>query len=161
MIADDIVALPIMIAQAQVRHAQNVIAMADTVTRAYFVTLMLWQACFQIHEPEQQEGPPSVSEHAPEKTVAIDVAFGSIRFSNDEAGTFACASVDVTILDLSSGTETENKVQMTVKFAANPDTETVMAIIDKARGHIIERLRSAANVVEGKSAAALLFGGVA
>ncbi|WP_158810492.1 hypothetical protein [Beijerinckia sp. L45] len=159
MIADDVGAVSVMIAQAQVRRAQHVIAMADTVTQACFATLMLWHAYFQNREPAKQEGSPFVSEHTPEETVSIDVAFGSIRFTKEAAGTFASVSVDVTILDLSSGLETENKIQMAVKFSAAPEAETVVAIIDKARGHIIERLRSAASVVEGKSAEALLFGG--
>lgn len=133
--------------------------MTETVTQAWFAPLMLWHTYRQPHAPAQQKGSPFVSEHTPEETVAIDAGFGSIRFIKEDLETFACVSVDVTILDLSFGTEVENKIAMTVKFAASPETETVIAIIDQARGHIIERLRSAANVVEGKSAAALLFGG--
>jgi hypothetical protein len=158
MLADDAVALPIMFARA---HVRQVIAMSETVTKAWFATLMLWHAHLQPHAPAQNKGSPSVSEHAPDQTVAIDAAFGSIRFIKEDGRTFACVSVDVTILDTSSGTEVENKIEMTVKFAAAPESETVMAIIDTARGHIIERLRSAASVVEGKSASALLFGGEA
>lgn len=157
MIADD-VDLPIMIVQAHIRQARLVIAMADAVTQAWFASLMLWHAYLRNHEPAQLEGPPFVSEHAPEETIGIDVAFGTIRFTKEAAGTFACVAVDVTILDLSSGTEAANKIQMAVKFTADPESETVVAIIDKARGHIIERLRSATYVVEGKSATALLFG---
>jgi hypothetical protein len=158
MIADDAVAIPFMIVQANLRQVRHVIAITESVTQAWFAPLMLWHADRRLYEPAQQEGLPPVSEHAPEDTIAIDAAFGAVRFVREGAETFACVSVDVTILDLSSGTEADNKVQMTIKFPAAPATETVMAVIEKARAHIIARLRSAANVVEGKTADALLYG---
>jgi hypothetical protein len=158
MIADDIVAIPISIVRANGLLTQHVIAMADTVTRACFATLMAWGGYAVNSDSAKQAGSVNVKEDVSEMTIAIDVAFGSIRFNKIAGATVASVSVDVTIIDVSSGTEMENNVQMTVEFPAAPESESVVAIVDKARGHVIERLRSATTIIEGKSASALLFG---
>ena len=47
---------------------------------------------------------------------------------------------------------------MEFHFPADPDVDTVAAVAENARTHIISRLRSAVEILETKSSKSLLYG---
>ena len=97
----------------------------------------------------------SVNDPNRDTAALIDVQFGSIKFLQKKAGAIACVTVDVTFPNADPG---DGALAMEVEFPADPETETILAIVETGRLKAIERLKSVARQLEAKSAAMLLFG---
>lgn len=90
--------------------------------------------------------------------ISIDLQFGTIKFIRSSAATFAAVTVEVSIEDTSFALDPGTKIMMDFRFPADPDVDTIATVAENARTHIIARLRSAMEILEGKSSKSLLYG---
>lgn len=116
---------------------------------AWFENAPSWGVC-------AQKGPAPLDDLAGDKTASIDVQLGTIKFIKEGAGTSGLVCLDTTFADSGSGTET--RIAMDVTFPADPAHDPVLDVVERAKSAIVERLRSAAAILEAKSALSLLVG---
>lgn len=90
--------------------------------------------------------------------ISIDLQFGTIKFVRASAITFAIVNVEVSIEDASLALDPGTKVIMDFRFPADPEVDTIATVAKNARAHLISRLRSAVEILEGKSPDSLLYG---
>ncbi len=90
--------------------------------------------------------------------ISIDLQFGTIKFVRGGSATYAMVNVEVSIEDATFALDPGTKIVMDFRFPADPDTETIATVTENARAHIIKRLRSAVEILEGKSSESLLYG---
>ena len=90
--------------------------------------------------------------------ISLDLQFGTIKFVRSSSGTFALVNVEVSIEDASFPLDPGTKVAMDFRVPVDPEVETVARVTENARLHIIDRLRSVVQILEGKSSQSMLYG---
>lgn len=86
--------------------------------------------------------------------VGIDLKFGTITFKQEDTKSYAVALIDVLV---GGSGEIGTRVQMEIKVAADPETESIVAVTETCRAHIVATLRAAADTFDATTARALLF----
>lgn len=99
----------------------------------------------------------SVVEIERDGRIGIDLKFGSITFKEEATGTFAIALVDVIVASPDMAPESDTRVQMNVRIAADPDKDSILGVTEAFRRHIVKTLRAAADTLDDASARTLLF----
>lgn len=99
----------------------------------------------------------SVVEIERDGRIGIDLKFGSITFKEEETGTFAVALVDVIVAAADMAPESDTRVQMNVRIAADPEKDSILCVTEAFRSHIVKTLRAAADTLDEASARTLLF----
>lgn len=89
--------------------------------------------------------------------IGIDLKFGSITFKEEGNATFAEALVDVLVAAADMSPDSDTRVQMSIKIAADPDRDTILGVTEAIRSHIVKTLRAAADTLDEASARTLLF----
>ena len=89
--------------------------------------------------------------------IGIDLKFGSITFKEEAGGTYAVALVDVMVTNSDMAPEADTRVQMNIRLAADPETDSILALTERFRAHMIKTLRAAAETLDATSARALVF----
>ena len=88
-----------------------------------------------------------------DSSITINLGYGNITFSRDAGGSYASAIIDLSI-ESSCG---EDRIEIALKLPASPDTETIVAIVEKSRQRLASVLREAAAHFEAETAEGLLY----
>lgn len=137
---------------AQIRLLAHQYAVARNFHPAALIPWLDWAGVGTSSRAERQ----SVIEIERDGRLGIDLKFGSITFKEEEKGRFAVALVDVLV---GAAGEVGTRVQMEVKVPADPETESILAVTEACRTHIVAILRAAADTLDRTSARALVFHG--
>lgn len=106
-----------------------------------------------------QQGRPSVIESERDGKIGIDLKFGSLTFRQEGDTTYAEALVDVIVGTADMAPEHDTRVQMSVKFRADPETDSVLDVTERCRAQIVSTLRAAAEAVDAVTSRTLLYEG--
>ena len=86
--------------------------------------------------------------------ISIDVSFGTISFEQDGPDIFACAAI---ALDVGDDESHDQKVNATLRWRVQPDTDTVLGVLDKCRRLLAGVLHSSADYFDAIATERLLY----
>ena len=86
--------------------------------------------------------------------ITINIGFGNLTYDKDATGSFARATVDLAIDNVSGPAD---RLEIALRIASTPETDTILDLVERSRTRLASLLRTAADHFDRETAETLLY----